>query len=142
VLTACLLLAIPLLWAGYRALRRRTRVLTTALPCYLAVTALLLLPAPTASSRLLQPVTTPPTLAIHFPHEKHTTVNCVACHHNFLDKTGIGSCLDCHRSANTALTQSAEATFHIFCRNCHSQIAQTTTGRHGPTRACSACHAR
>lgn len=140
VLTGCLLLAIPLLWAAHRALRRGARRTTTLIPCCLAVFVLLLLPIPTASPRLLQPATAPATVPIHFPHEKHTTVNCVTCHHNFVDKTGIGSCLDCHRSERPDLGQPAEATFHTFCRNCHSQLAQTTT-KHGPTRACSACHA-
>jgi hypothetical protein len=153
VLTTCLLLTIPLLWAAHRALRRKTRssgggggagarasrTLTTVVPCCLAVLMLTLSPVPTASSRLLQPATAPADLPVHFPHEKHTTVNCVTCHHNFVDKTGIGSCLDCHRSDRADLTQSALATFHTFCRNCHSQLAQTTA-KHGPTRACSACH--
>jgi hypothetical protein len=152
LLTGCLLLGIPLLWTAYRALRRNTGTggarraarpanrLATVVPCCLAVIALLLLPVPIANSRLLQPATAPIILPSHFPHEKHTTVNCVTCHHNFVDKTGIGSCLDCHRSARADLTQSAEATFHMFCRDCHSQLARTTT-KHGPTRACSQCHA-
>jgi hypothetical protein len=147
VLTSCLLLAIPLLWTANRSLRRRARqdgarashVLTTVVPCCLAAIVLFLLPVPIASSRLLQPATPPAPLPVHFPHEKHTTVNCVTCHHNFVDKTGIGSCLDCHRSARADLTRSAEATFHTFCRNCHSQLA-ATTAKHGPTRACSPCH--
>jgi hypothetical protein len=142
VLTGWLLLAIPLLWIAYRALRHgKRRLLTTAIPCFLSVTALLFLPAPTASSRLLQPATTPATLAINFPHEKHTSVNCIVCHHNFVDKTGLGSCLDCHRSSRTDLTQAAEATFHTFCRRCHTELAHTTV-RHGPPRDCSACHGK
>ena len=139
VLTGSLLLLLPLAWTAHRAARHKARLLTTVAPCCLAVIALLLLPTPKASSRLLEPAAAPATLPTHFPHEKHTKVNCVVCHHNFIDKTGIGSCLDCHRSARTDLTQSAEATFHTFCRNCHSQLAQTTT-KHGPTRACSGCH--
>ena len=117
------------------------RLLTTTLPCCAAVVLLLLLPLPTATSRLLAPATTPPLLPIRFPHEKHTTVNCVICHHNFIDKTGIGSCLDCHRRPNPALPQSAEATFHTFCRDCHDELAHTAA-KHGPTRACSDCHAK
>jgi len=157
--TLCLLLALPLAWAALRAVRRRrtkpgkgprgrpgitqsNRLLTTAIPCCAAFVALLLLPIPTTPSRLLQPAVRPPTLAVYFPHEKHTTVNCVTCHHNFTDKTGIGSCLDCHRATRATrrdLTQSGEATFHSFCRGCHTQLAHTTT-QHGPTRSCSDCH--
>jgi Class III cytochrome C family len=156
-LTTCVLLALPLLWTAYRGTHRyrfreggtrvapttRTpfRILATVIPCSAAAVTLLLLPIPTATSRLLQPASSPSSLPVQFPHEKHTTVNCVTCHHNFVDKTGIGSCLDCHRSARPNLTQSAEATFHSFCRQCHAQLAQTAH-KHGPTRSCSSCHAK
>ena len=152
-LTVCLLLALPLAWATVRSgprpagpprrnqpLRRASRLLTTTLPCCAAIAVLALLPFPTARPRLLEPaVTPPPTLTTYFPHDKHTSVNCVTCHHNFVDRTGVGSCLDCHRRPHPDLTQSAEATFHTFCRDCHTQLA-TTTAKHGPTRSCSACH--
>ena len=131
-LTFCLLLAIPLSWAALRG-RRRLGARGAA------VVTLLLLPIPTVSSRLLEPLAVPPTLPVFFPHEKHTTVNCIACHHNFVDKTGIGSCLDCHRRPHPDLTRSAEATFHTFCRDCHTELAHTSA-KHGPTRSCSACH--
>lgn len=154
--TLCLLLALPLAWAALRAVRHRrtrqgtaargragisqsNRLLTTAIPCCAAFVALLLLPIPITPSRLAQPAVRPPILPMYFPHEKHTTVNCVTCHHNFTDKTGIGSCLDCHRTIRPDLTQSAEATFHSFCRGCHTQLAHSTT-QHGPTRLCSDCH--
>jgi class III cytochrome C family protein len=144
-LTLCVLLATPLLWATFRTTRHRiratTRLLTTVIPCFAASLTLLLLPLPTASSRLLEPVTTPPTLPVYFPHERHTTVNCVTCHHNFIDKTGIGSCLDCHRQRRPDLIRSGEATFHTFCRDCHTGLAQTTI-KHGPTRSCAACHVK
>lgn len=144
-LTLCLLLAIPLLWASLRVIRLRarasTRLITTAIPCSAAALALLLLPLPATGPHLLEPATSPSTLPIHFPHEKHTTVNCVICHHNFVDKTGIGSCLDCHRRLHPGLTRSAEATFHTFCRDCHTDLAHTAE-KHGPTRSCAACHVR
>lgn len=144
-LTTCLLLAVPLWWGALRGVRRlgarhRTILqLATTIVSSAAAITLLLLPVPKASPHLLEPITAPPTLPIHFPHEKHTTVNCVTCHHNFVDKTGIGSCLDCHRLPRPDLTQSAEATFHTFCRDCHTELAHTTA-KHGPTRSCSACH--
>lgn len=144
-LTTCLLLAMPLSWAALRGVRRlstRNRTLLQLATTFLssaAVVTLFLLSFPNTSAHLLEPITAPPTLPVHFPHEKHTTVNCVACHHNFIDKTGIGSCLDCHRRPRPDLTQSAEATFHTFCRDCHTELARTTE-KHGPTRSCSACH--
>ena len=157
-ITLCVLLALPLLWAALRVtLRRRVRegdsqptrtpppprirLLPTVLPSFVAAAILLLLPIPTAAPALLRPATSPSLLPVYFPHEKHTTVGCVTCHHNFVDKTGLGSCRDCHRSARSDLPESAEATFHTFCRNCHTELAQTTT-KHGPTRACSTCHAK
>jgi len=157
-ITLCVLLALPLLWAAFRiALRRRVRqgdsqptrtpppprirLFPTVLPSCAAAAILLLLPIPTAAPALLRPATTPSLLPVYFPHEKHTTVGCVTCHHNFVDKTGLGSCRDCHRSARSDLPESAEATFHTFCRNCHTELAETTT-KHGPTRACSTCHAK
>lgn len=154
--TVCLLLALPLLWAALRVITRgrrpssdeapqRTRatatlkLFPTLLPSSVAAALLFLLPIPTATPHLLQQAVQPAVLPITFPHEKHTTVGCVACHHNFIDKTGVGSCLECHRTPSPDVTQSAEATFHTFCRSCHTALAETT-GKHGPTRACSACH--
>jgi len=156
VITLCVLLALPLVWAALRiTLRRRVRagdskptrapppirLLPTVLPSCVAAAILFLLPIPTAAPALLKPATAPSLLPLYFPHEKHRTVGCVACHHNFVDKTGLGSCRDCHRSARPDLPESAEATFHTFCRTCHTDLAQTTT-KHGPTRACSACHVK
>jgi hypothetical protein len=138
-ITLCALLALPLLWAALRIALRRRALLPTVLPNCIAAAFLFLLPIPTATPHLLAPATPPSPLPAYFPHEKHTTVNCVTCHHNFVDKTGIGSCIDCHRSARPDLTESAEATFHTFCRTCHTDLAQTTS-KHGPTRSCSSCH--
>ena len=141
--TLCALLALPLVWAATwrKGPKKRSR-LPTLVPNLLAAIALFLLPLPIATPHLLQPVATPTLLPVNFPHEKHRTVGCVQCHHNFTDKTGTGSCLDCHRSTRPDLTASAEATFHVFCRNCHTQLAETTTDKHGPTRECSTCHAK
>jgi predicted CXXCH cytochrome family protein len=157
-ITFCVLLALPLLWAAFRiTLRRRVRdadsqptrappsppvrLFPTVLPSCAAAVILFLLPIPTAAPALLIPAATPSLLPVYFPHEKHTTVDCVACHHNFVDRTGLGSCRDCHRSARADLPESAEATFHTFCRTCHTDLAQTTA-KHGPTRDCAVCHAK
>ena len=156
VITLCLLLALPLLWAALWRKGPKTRsplptvisslgaagiVLLIALstatrPPHQPAAAAILQPPP---SPLLQPAASPLLLPFSFPHEKHTTVGCVLCHHNFTDKTGAGSCLDCHRGTRPNLTTSAEATFHTFCRNCHVQLV-ATTDKHGPTRDCAACH--
>ena len=142
IITLCVLLALPLVWAAVWRKGPKTRSrLPTLLPNLVAAGILFLLPLPTATPHLLKPAASPPLLPVSFPHEKHTTVGCVACHHNFVDKTGTGSCLDCHRGNRSDLTASAEATFHTFCRNCHTQLA-ATTDKHGPSRACSTCHAK
>ena len=145
VVTLCVLLALPLLWAALWRKGPKTRSPLPALVANLgAAGVLVLLPLPTAirqpaPSPLLQPAASPSLLPVSFPHEKHTTVGCVLCHHNFTDKTGTGSCLDCHRSRRPDLATSAEATFHTFCRDCHVQLA-AATDKHGPTRDCAACH--
>ena len=140
IVTLCLLLALPLIWAAVWRKGPKTRSrLPTVLPNLGATVILFLLPLPTATPKLLEPALSPALLPVSFPHEKHTTVGCVLCHHNFVDKTGTGSCLDCHRSARSDLTASAEATFHTFCRNCHTRLA-ATTDQHGPARACATCH--
>ena len=162
VITLCALLALPLLWAAFRiTLRNRPRFFPTLLPSVAAAAILFLLPIPTAKTALLQPATAPALLPVYFPHEKHRTVACVTCHHNFVDKTGLGSCRDCHRSTRPDLPETAEATFHNFCRDCHTALAQNdlpkntmgqtvpaqpiptqTAPKHGPTRACSTCHTK
>jgi len=142
IITLCLLLALPLIWAAlWRKGPSHRGRLSTRVPSLLAAATLFLLPLPIATSRLIEPVARPARLAVSFPHEKHTTVGCVLCHHNFTDKTGAGSCLDCHRSTTrTDLTASAEATFHAFCRGCHTRLAENRD-KGGPTRACATCHA-
>jgi hypothetical protein len=141
VVTLCLLLALPLIWAVFRPRRARPiRFSTTVLPTCMALVALLILPVPTATPALLASPVTPSVLPVNFPHDKHTTVNCVTCHHNFADKTGFaGECLACHRSARTDLPQTSEPLFHTFCRSCHVELA-ATTDKHGPTRSCTKCH--
>jgi hypothetical protein len=141
VITCCVLLALALFYFAWRprAAPLRTRLLSTVIPSSIALAALVLMPAPLGGVRLLQPATTPAVLHAYFPHEKHRTVNCIACHHNFVDKTGAGSCYDCHRGTRADLPQAAEATFHEFCRDCHRDRALQGT-KHGPVRECSGCH--
>jgi hypothetical protein len=134
-----------------------------------AVGLVALLPATTAKQILLEPVARPAAIAVNFPHDLHTSVSCVTCHHNYVDHTGTTACIECHRSAHitaeaqppqsvvnqatlfgggkepglraasAAPIKSAEQTFHTFCRDCHTQLA-LDSHKHGPTRSCAACH--
>ncbi len=140
--TVCvlLLLSLPLGWFAVRArsirphhnqLRRTSQGLTMA--------AVLFVPSPLVKHCLLEPTSRPDVIPVNLPHEKHMMVNCVECHHNFIDRTGMTACIECHRSGRHDLRRSSESTFHIFCRNCHMQRA-VEGAPHGPTRSCSDCH--
>ncbi|HET9390624.1 MAG TPA: cytochrome c3 family protein [Steroidobacteraceae bacterium] len=138
----CVLLALPAFWLVLRARNERLHARHwAALGISCAAAALLLvLPVRPTSARLMEPLARPVgSLPVHFPHELHMSVNCVTCHHNFRDGTGTANCIDCHRSSRADLPHSSEATFHIFCRQCHHDLA--LEGRkHGPTRNCQMCH--
>ena len=77
-------------------------------------------------------------LLLNFPHDKHRSVTCIECHHNFVDRTGEGSCISCHRSDRAAMRVGAEARFHDFCLSCHRD--PPGSGR-GPVTGCDSCHA-
>ena len=78
-------------------------------------------------------------LVLGFPHEKHRAVNCITCHHNFVDRSGEDSCISCHRSGRAAIRVGAEARFHDFCLGCHRDPPAYLTG-HGPATGCDTCH--
>ncbi|MBS0373842.1 MAG: cytochrome c3 family protein [Proteobacteria bacterium] len=78
-------------------------------------------------------------LRVGFPHEKHTEVNCIRCHHNYADHTGLETCIGCHRSARADLKAGAEARFHEFCVGCH-RAPEPPLSKHGPTTGCTTCH--
>lgn len=132
-----LLLSLPL---GWYALRRRPAPMTARRASHVAAVGLIaLLPATTAKQMLLEPAARPAAIPVSFPHDLHTSVSCVTCHHNYVDHTGTTACIECHRSSRTDLAHSNESTFHTFCRDCHTQLA--LDGReHGPTRSCAGCH--
>jgi hypothetical protein len=80
------------------------------------------------------------SLVLGFPHDKHRAVNCIQCHHNFVDRSGSDSCISCHRSGRPAIRVGAEARFHDFCLGCHRDPPAYLTG-HGPPTGCAPCHA-
>jgi hypothetical protein len=139
--TSSLLLALALLCTAWRPRTAgiRARLPWTIVASCITIAVLALLPTPIGGLRLLQPAMTPSRLHAFFPHEQHRSVDCVTCHHNFIDKTGAGNCYDCHRSTRPDLRQASEATFHAFCRGCHLDLALERS-KHGPVRECSRCH--
>ncbi len=77
-------------------------------------------------------------LPISFAHADHRDTNCIACHHDFADRTGNGFCIDCHRR-DPALGPLIEAQFHALCMGCH--VEKRAAGEDaGPTRVCFDCH--
>jgi predicted CXXCH cytochrome family protein len=81
----------------------------------------------------------PQPLPLAFPHEKHTAVNCLACHHDYADRTGHGACISCHRSSRRDIRVAIEPRFHSFCFGCHRDPDQPFK-KHGPVAGCNACH--
>jgi hypothetical protein len=146
-----LLLALPLGWYALRPRPARNaaagfgaRSLARPASHMAAVAVIALMPAPVSKQILLEPAARPSPIAVSFPHDSHTSVNCVICHHNYVDHTGTSACIECHRSARMdpvvpPYLHSSESTFHTFCRDCHTQLALDSK-KHGPTRSCSACH--
>ena len=78
-------------------------------------------------------------LPLDFDHGKHTAVNCLVCHHNFVDDRGFDGCIHCHRSGRADLKVGIEARFHSFCLSCHRNPDPSLHG-HGPVSGCTACH--
>ena len=79
-----------------------------------------------------------PMLPVTFGHADHRGVNCVDCHHNFVDSTGQGLCFDCHKR-DTEVNALIEQQFHDLCRDCH-QSRQRLGEDSGPLRSCVDCH--
>ena len=106
-----------------------------------SLVALLLLLHPGTSLALREPfVSRSVRLVLDFPHDKHRAVACARCHHDFLDRSGEGSCVSCHRSGRADIQVGAEARFHDFCLGCHRDPPAYLTGS-GPVTGCDTCHA-
>jgi predicted CXXCH cytochrome family protein len=117
--------------------RHSTLVLVAVL---LALSVLLALMHAGSTLKLREPlVPRGVSLALDFPHEKHRSVNCIQCHHNFVDRSGQGSCIACHRSRSAGIQVGSEARFHDFCLGCHRDPPLHLMD-HGPTTGCEVCH--
>ncbi len=93
-----------------------------------------------AGAALREPLLHPSAgVPLNFPHSKHVAVNCITCHHNFSDGTGLDSCIACHRSSRADLKEGVEARFHAFCFDCHRHPAASLE-KHGPVSGCQGCH--
>jgi hypothetical protein len=79
-----------------------------------------------------------PLLPMNFGHADHRSVECTTCHHNFIDDTGSGLCVDCHKTT-PELAPLIETHFHHLCRDCHAQLALDVEPS-GPLRSCEGCH--
>ncbi len=77
-------------------------------------------------------------LPMTFDHQTHAEQRCVGCHHNFIDNSGQGLCIQCHVN-DAELNTQFERQFHRFCRGCHEE-KQLLGEKHGPIRICSECH--
>lgn len=79
-----------------------------------------------------------PVLPMTFAHVDHATERCVDCHHNYVDETGSGLCMNCHVT-EPELWPVFEEQFHALCRDCHEK-KQVQREESGPTRSCIGCH--
>lgn len=119
--------------------RHSRKILLVAIAASIAMMALL---KAGATVYLREPFVSRTTqLKVDFPHDRHRQLDCVACHHNFIDQTGSGSCYACHRSARADLRFGAEARFHDFCLGCHRDPPRHFE-HHGPVSGCETCHPR
>ncbi len=79
-----------------------------------------------------------PLWPLAFDHADHIATSCTQCHHNFVDGSGGGSCLQCHKSS-PEVVMDIETRFHAFCRDCH--LAARDKGEaSGPVHSCATCH--
>ena len=81
-----------------------------------------------------------PLLATRFDHKFHKGVNCVTCHHNFVER-GLGPkpCYACHKAWGTTELRRIDTVFHTFCTDCHRRW-DAAGEKAGPVKSCAACH--
>jgi hypothetical protein len=120
--------------------RHRTAFITTVALISITGSLFLLYPGVTLALKA-QVVRRKEPLLVDFPHGKHGEVQCLQCHHNYKDGTGLEVCINCHRSDRKDLRAGAEARFHDFCLRCHRDPPKPLK-KHGPTTGCKTCHRR
>jgi hypothetical protein len=74
-----------------------------------------------------------------FDHADHAAFSCLACHHNFTDRTGSENCLSCHKRLSVSATTRIDRVFHRFCVACHEE-EWWRTGKPSPFKSCNGCH--
>jgi hypothetical protein len=125
-------------WIARAPFGRHAKLVAGLIALLALVLAMLSLPG-AVTTLIRTPVAPQTLLPLDFPHVRHTSVGCLVCHHNYVDRRGSDGCLSCHRSARPDLLLGAEARFHGFCMQCHLDKARSQA-RAGPVRACSTCH--
>ena len=104
----------------------------------LIAAAVLIIAAALFVSVRAEHIASAPMLPVNFAHLDHQEVNCIDCHHNFVDDTGDGLCFDCHKR-DPDIAPDMETMFHDLCRDCHVERQHDDLDG-GPTRACFSCH--
>jgi predicted CXXCH cytochrome family protein len=92
------------------------------------------------SSLRLERIAQRPLLPTRFDHKFHKSVNCLTCHHNFVDRgLGPGGCYACHKAWGTTESRRIDTVFHAFCTDCHRRL-RAAGEKAGPVKSCAACH--
>lgn len=86
--------------------------------------------------------------AVVFPHEKHSDrMTCTRCHHEYDEfRSNRASedegqrCAECHTAHPAKNPIPLMKAFHLQCKGCHNQMAETK--RFNPPRTCGGCHDR
>jgi predicted CXXCH cytochrome family protein len=117
--------------------RHSTLIVGAVIACAVAIAALV--PAQVDATLREPLVRRANALPLDFPHDKHGAVNCLTCHHNYSDGSGMEACVQCHRSNRADLKEGVEAQFHGFCFECHRH-PDAAFHRHGPVSGCTICH--
>jgi DMSO/TMAO reductase YedYZ heme-binding membrane subunit len=123
---------------GRAAFGRHSRLVVVSIVLACAGVALML-PRLVGPTMRASPLKRAQRLSLSFPHEKHSGVNCLECHHNFVDQTGHSACISCHLRPGGAIKMAIEPRFHGFCLECHRDAARFPD-KHGPVAGCTICH--
>jgi predicted CXXCH cytochrome family protein len=105
-----------------------------------AILAALVVTLAGASRLRVERIAEQPLLPTRFDHAFHREVNCITCHHNFVER-GLGTkqCLPCHKDWSTTEATRIDIMFHAFCTDCHRR-ERAAGEKSGPVKACDGCH--